>query len=106
MIVEASDAPDLSPVTLERLGRALYLAGEIKEAAKFLRRAQRLHPGDFWVNVLLAETLVRQEPPEYEEAIGYTTALALRPDSPGLCYNIGVVLYEKGDLDGSIEYPA
>jgi tetratricopeptide (TPR) repeat protein len=66
-----------------------------------LVRAQRRHPGDFWLNFNLANALGRRA--RWEEAIGYyRAALAVRPATPIVYYNLGVALRNKGDLDGAI----
>jgi serine/threonine-protein kinase len=69
----------------------------------FLRRAQRRFPGDFWINYSLAVTLRLARPRRLEEAIGFfRVSVGLRPQNPGLRMNLGVALYEKGDLDEAI----
>jgi Flp pilus assembly protein TadD len=69
----------LGPVSLDLLGRALHGAGDPTEAEAVLRRAQRRHPDDVWINYDLPralEALARRA-----EAIRYnTTARALRPE--------------------------
>jgi eukaryotic-like serine/threonine-protein kinase len=68
-----------------------------------LRRAQERHPDDFWANHFLAEYLFRSRPPQLEEVVRYSSiAVALRPQSPAARLNLGVVLQQKGDLDGAI----
>ena len=77
--------------------------GEVEEAVSLLRQAQRLHPGDFWINVVLAGCLLDLKFRRYEEAIRYySAALALRPDSPAVHCNIGFLLHKEGDFDGAI----
>jgi tetratricopeptide (TPR) repeat protein len=81
-----------------------------------LRQAQRLYPGDFWVNHDLASELFQRdhsgisyrvvaadELPLLEEAIGFfRAAVALRPASPGAYVGLGIALYAKGDLAGAV----
>ena len=43
------------------------------------------------------------QPPQHEEAIRFlTVAVALRPDSPGVRYNLGIVLADAGRRDEAI----
>jgi serine/threonine-protein kinase len=86
--------------------RALtHLSGLLAPAprAALLRRAQRHHPADFWINHGLGMTLLTVSPPELDEAVRYlTVAAALRPDSPGCLLNLGLALAANGRLDEAI----
>jgi tetratricopeptide (TPR) repeat protein len=85
------------------MGYALREVGEIEPAVEFLRRAQRDHPGDFWVNQDLGRALRNVKSARAGEAVGYLrAALVLRPDSPGALVNLGVALHDAGDLPGAI----
>ena len=89
--------------TLLRLGEALRQAGEFDEVVALLQQAQRLHPGDFWISQDLASAYRSLNPPQYDQAIRYfTAAVALRPKSPGVHNNLGIVWDEKGDYDAAI----
>ena len=88
----------LSPQGLAALGALL---GGGAEAVPLLRAAQRRHPDDFWLSLLLANAFrnVRQD----EEAVAYyRIAVALRPDSGVANYNLGIVLRERHDVDGAL----
>src|SRR5262249_6458121 len=87
------------PAVLARFGEALHVAGRPEEAADWLRQAQQRHGGDFWLNHHLAVVLSdKMRPPRTEEAVGYyRVTVALRPDSPGVHYNLGCVLQEQGN---------
>jgi tetratricopeptide (TPR) repeat protein len=67
----------------------------------FLRRAQRRHPGDFWINIELGDLLFHSSrPSRLEEAIRFDgIAVALRPESPGARLNLALALYTKGLFD-------
>jgi serine/threonine-protein kinase len=70
-----------------------------------LRRAQRQYPADFWVNEYLGLMLGRVTPPERGEAVRFlTAAAALRSESPGCLFNLGVALMIKGQEDEAIAY--
>jgi tetratricopeptide (TPR) repeat protein len=74
-----------------------------ERAFGLLRRAQALHPDDFWVNHGLAWCLHYSRPPRLEEAVRYySVAVALRPQSPGARLNLAIALKHMGDLDGAI----
>jgi serine/threonine-protein kinase len=71
----------LPPASVQLLGRALRTAGEAGRAVDVLKEAQRLHPGDVWINYELAETLAALRPPRWDEAVRYyTAARAVRPE--------------------------
>jgi serine/threonine-protein kinase len=68
----------------------------------YLRRIQREHPADFWVNFTLANALKYQGP---GEAISYfRVALAIRPEAAIAFYNLGDVLKFQGWLDEALDY--
>ncbi|MHB1426376.1 MAG: serine/threonine protein kinase [Gemmataceae bacterium] len=104
-LAQSAEALDQPPGRLVVLGS--LLSGYDKPAAiRFLRQTQQRHPDDFWINHDLAFNLHHGESPQMEEAIGYyRAAVALRPQSPGVHYNLGIALREKGQLDeGIAEY--
>jgi Flp pilus assembly protein TadD len=99
----AGDAQALQqpPPVLALLGEALHVAGLPEEAADFLRRAQRLHPADFWINHHLGFVLFGKLRQPAEARPYFQAALALRPGSAGVHSNLGVVLMGQGDLSGA-----
>jgi Flp pilus assembly protein TadD/tRNA A-37 threonylcarbamoyl transferase component Bud32 len=95
----ASADPDRLPeASVTRLAYALAGLKDTKTAISLLRRAQRSHPGDFWLNMDLAGILARTDQPE--EAIRfYSVAVSVRPRS-GLALNdLGTVLHDTGRLE-------
>ena len=81
----------------------LQQRGPDADALVLLRRAQRTYPGDFWINQDLGVALSDCEPPQYEESIRFfTVAAALRPDSPGVLFNLGFALACAGRLDEAL----
>ena len=65
--------------------------------------AQRRRPSDFWLNYVLGHHFAQQNPPQLNEALGYyRAALALRPQSPGVLTNLGIVLSDMNRLDEAI----
>jgi tetratricopeptide (TPR) repeat protein len=85
------------------LDRGLHAQGATEGAVALLRRAQEAFPGDFWINHNLGIALVDCRPPQYDEAIRFlTAAVALRPNSPGVSFNLGLVFWKKGRLDEAL----
>ncbi len=77
----------------------LQQRGASAVALALLQRAQQAFPADFWINHDLGIALKECEPPKHEEAIRFlTVAVALRPDSPGVRYNLGNALTGAGRL--------
>src|SRR5262249_18039092 len=71
---------ELTAVTLDLLGVALFEAKDTPAAEGLLREAQRLHPRDVWLNYDLARCL--EELGRRDEAIRYyTAARAIRPET-------------------------
>jgi tetratricopeptide (TPR) repeat protein/tRNA A-37 threonylcarbamoyl transferase component Bud32 len=90
-----------SPVLLANLGGRLEKLGG--DGVGLLVRAQRRHPGDFWLNFNLANVLNKPRPGRWEEAVGYyRAALAVRPNTPVVYNNLGNALQAKGNLEEAI----
>jgi serine/threonine protein kinase/Flp pilus assembly protein TadD len=87
---------------------ATLLGLRTPEALALLEGARERNPDDFWLNFWLAkstagEDYARGDRVRQEEAIGYyRAALAAKRESAAAHTNLGVVLAEKGDLDGAI----
>src|SRR5262249_31622790 len=82
---------------------ALLGKATLKEAVAFLRKGQRLHPQDYWINVNLANSLMQMGPQLREEAIRhYTAAVALRPKTALSHFNLGNALEGRGQLDEAV----
>jgi tetratricopeptide (TPR) repeat protein len=87
------------PATVVLLGSALRGVDAAPLAIAVLRSAQQRHPNDFWLNHDLAFALAMSRPAEPGQAVGYyRAALALRPESPGVCLNLGSALQDNGEL--------
>ncbi len=106
----AADAPleDLSPIMLEALMARLVRRN--LDDFGLLQRAQTLHPGDYFLNELLAESLDRRADQlratdadlAREQGIGYLRAtLAARPGLSLAWTNLGVMLFKQGRLEES-----
>jgi serine/threonine-protein kinase len=98
-LAKSADVAKLPARALTRLAHRL----PPRQAVDLLRRAQRQHPADFWVNHDLGVTLVKVIPPEPGEAVRFlTVAVALRPQSPGAHYNLGHTLARQGRPEEAI----
>jgi tetratricopeptide (TPR) repeat protein len=114
----ASARPDeLPPRTVVLLCRFAQGTPEAARALAVLRQAQVRHSDDFWLNHELGwwsslvkagrqwtiPSISRLPPPRLEEAVRYyTTAAALRPQSPGAHLNLAAALDDLGKRDEAI----
>ncbi len=82
--------------TLYLLGSALGEVGEHTQSIRLLRRAQQLHPRDFWLNFQLGFALSNQPVPQPDEAVRfYSAALALGRHTAGVYLGLGNALAQK-----------
>jgi serine/threonine-protein kinase len=97
-LMEAAPVEGLGPISLDLLGRALADAGDAAAAESVLRRAQRRHPDDVWINNDLARALERLA--RRPEAIRYhTAARALRPETS---HELAHALERQGEAEEAI----
>jgi tetratricopeptide (TPR) repeat protein/tRNA A-37 threonylcarbamoyl transferase component Bud32 len=83
-----------SPQLLDQVGQLLIL--HKVDAAGWLRQAQAIHPADFWLNLSLANALLKVKP---GEAAGYyRAALAVRPQSAAAWNGLGLALHDQKKL--------
>ena len=97
----AAEAPeaDAPPQLLTTLGVMLKQAGG--DAEPLLRAAQRHRPTDFWLNYELGRMLIEVKP---WDAIGFfRAALALRPQTSSIYYNLGLAQVSAGDWEEARE---
>ena len=72
--------------TVLLLALALHHNKQYSQAIEILQAVQRRHPGDFWVNAVLADRLSRIRPARPDEAVEFQRiAVALRPTARRLC---------------------
>ncbi len=89
--------------TLELLARRAPATPSAQRVVALLERAQQRHPGDFWINQSLVRLLNRSQPRRLEKEIRFASvAVALRPQSPGAHYNLGLALHNNHQLDEAI----
>jgi tetratricopeptide (TPR) repeat protein len=102
-LADSIDVRALDPATLVNLARSLKRAQHIDAALRLLQNAQRVHPGDFFLNFELGELLYGQN--DVEGSIRfYTAAAAIRPRSFFANNNLGVSLFAQKKLDEAIRY--
>ncbi len=103
-LAATTPAEDLHRESLSRLAYALGELGDIEPATALLRRAQRAHPEDFWINHDLARSLLSAGQPE-EAARFYEAAVALRPRSELALVGLGEALRAAGRTEEAAAYP-
>jgi serine/threonine protein kinase/tetratricopeptide (TPR) repeat protein len=103
-LVKPAEVDRLLPPTLQAATWLIGQGSALSLVEPLLREAQRQRPTDYWTNHHLAEFLfARAQPPRVAEAIRFfTAALVLRPWSPGVHYNLGIVLKNNGQLDEAL----
>ncbi len=70
------------------------------DSADLLRAGQARYPGDFWINYHLAHLLGKSAP---EEAVAYyRAAIAVRPKTSAAHNDLGLALWDMGQLDQAI----
>jgi serine/threonine-protein kinase len=90
--------------SLSRLAFALGNLGDMESAIALLRRVQRVHADDFWINHDLARSLMSSGQPD--EAIRfYSVALAIRPSSELAQSALGEALRAAGRTEEAAMYP-
>ncbi len=97
-----AESADVAKVPAHAL---IQLAGHLNivRAVALLRRTHAQYPADFWVNQNLGYALGQVTPPEIAESVRFlTAAVALRPSSPGVFYNLGRALNDQGQVEEAI----
>jgi serine/threonine-protein kinase len=90
--------------SVSRLAYALGHLGEREMETSLLRRVQKAHPDDFWINHDLARSLMGAGQPE-EAVRFYSAAVAVRPRSELALAALGEALRAAGRTDEAAAYP-
>jgi tetratricopeptide (TPR) repeat protein len=99
-LADTAKVSELPPASAQLLGRALRAVGEQDQAEAVLRDAQRLHPGDVWLNYELADLLQDRPALHGDEIIRfYTAARASRPE---IGHALGHALKNYGRKDEAL----
>jgi eukaryotic-like serine/threonine-protein kinase len=98
-LAEVARSTKPRPATLVSLAAGLREQDELEQAVKLLRTAQQDQPGDFWLNLELATTLMLWRPNESGDALPFVTAaLALSNGNPGVYAYVGNAQVKAGKL--------
>ncbi len=90
--------------SISRLAFVLGQLGDRETESDLLRRAQRAHPEDFWINHDLARSLMGAG--KLEEAVRfYSAAVAIRPNSELALVALGEALRAAGRTEEAAAYP-
>jgi tetratricopeptide (TPR) repeat protein len=103
-LASTADPERLPEASVTRLASALSSQGSRETAIDLLRRSQRVHPDDFWLNHDLAGLLAMSGRPE-EAVRFYSVALAIRPRSEWALHDLGEALRAAGRTDEADLYP-
>ena len=89
-----------APSTIVSLATGLRERGAAELEAQLLRTAQKLHPGDFWINLELGTALLLSRPGEPRDALPFfTAALALSDGNPAVYVYLGNAQVKAGKLE-------
>ncbi len=88
----------LPEASVTRLAFSLATAGKRDIAVGLLRRAQRAHPDDFWVNADLGRELLISGKPD-QAARFFAVAVAIRPESGLALRELGKSLQQSGQFE-------
>ena len=99
-LAATADAGQLPEASVTRLAFALSSLGSRETAIALLRRSQRAHPDDFWLNMDLGRELSMTG--QHEEAGRFfLAAVAIRPRSSFAHGSLAMSLEKSGRLAGS-----
>jgi serine/threonine-protein kinase len=101
-LVARAKVTRLSPALLLILGKLLQ--AHRGDGVGLLRLGLDQHPDDFWLNFYLAYLLSQKGKARLAESAGYyRAALAVRPGTPAVLYNLGLVLKAQGKLAEAVQ---
>lgn len=93
---------EAAPSTLDLLARTFRSLGQRSREEDVLRRAQRRHPADFWLNARLGGLLAATGRPD--EALRFlAAAVAVRPRSGYARHLLGLAWLARGDAEEAFE---
>jgi hypothetical protein len=99
-IVQAAPLETLPASTLFLLVQAAAAANHKADDGLVdrIRKIQRLHASDFWINFAAARFFESQQPPHDEDAVRYySVAVAVRPAAAAAHSNLGAALSRLGE---------
>jgi serine/threonine protein kinase len=102
-LADAVPVRQTPPESLYLLGQALKELGAVDKAIALLEQAQYEYPGDIWLNDALAYSWRDSQPPRWDVALRYYTAvLALRPDFSPIRLALGDAFKAQGVYDKAL----
>ena len=101
-LATTADLDRLPEASVTRLAFALSSLGRRVKAIALLRRTQRAHPDDFWVNADLGRELMFDGKPE-EAVRFFAVAGGIRPRSGLALENLGKALQQSGQFTEAAE---
>jgi serine/threonine-protein kinase len=96
-LATTADLDRLPEASVTRLAFALAHVGRREMAIALLRRVQRAHPDDFWVNADLGRQLMDSGQPEAAVRF-FAVAVGVRPRSDMALGSLGTALQRSGQL--------
>jgi eukaryotic-like serine/threonine-protein kinase len=96
-LAATADLDRLPEASVTRLAFALASLGRREMAIVLLKRIQRIHPDDFWVNVDLGRQLMDSGQPDAAVRF-FAVAVGVRPQSGLALQNLGTALERTGQL--------
>ncbi|QEH36260.1 Serine/threonine-protein kinase PknB [Aquisphaera giovannonii] len=103
-LAATADAERLPEASVTRLAWALAAHRSRGLAIELLRRAQRVHPDNFWLNMDLAGLLAKARQPE-EAVRFYSVAQSIRPDCEMARLALAEALRAAGRPEEALGYP-
>jgi serine/threonine-protein kinase len=97
-LADTADLDRLPEASVSRLAFALAMRGRRERAIALLRRTQRKHPDDFWLNSDLGRELLFSGRPE-EAVRFFAVAVGIRPNSGLALHSLGKALDQSGQAE-------
>ena len=101
-LADTADLNRLPEASVTRLAFALAMRGRRDRAITMLRRTQRLHPDDFWVNADLGRELMFSGKPDQAVRF-FAVAVGIRPKSDIALRSLGSALQLSGQFEDAAE---
>jgi serine/threonine-protein kinase len=102
-LASTANVERLPEASVTRLAFSLAMQGRQDLAVGLLRRAQRAHPDDFWVNADLGRELMRSGKPD-EAARFFSVAVGVRPKSALALAELASALHRSGQFEEAIDF--
>ena len=101
-LADASDVAGLPVQSLQQMGAALAIGGDMPACVAWLRRAHRQHPGDALLAFDLAFHLSELPSADWAEVLRFAEAALAAQQNPGMYDYVGVALSELRRYDEAV----